>query len=149
MNNTQWWLSQRETKHLYINLRSWESTLRICLLTCCQQNHFAHRKLQIIPWSARSVWYHDFGLNIQRMASTKIKLLSEARATHITHANSRRCWQIVPHPVGVFCSLLLPPKCHVMQKTWTCSKCSIFCDFPYVFLSTPDQPINTLHCRRI
>ena len=46
------------TLHLYIHLKSGKSTLRIFLVTFCQQNHFFARNPNVFLWSIRSVWYH-------------------------------------------------------------------------------------------
>ena len=41
--------------------------------------------------------------------------------------------KLFPHPIGVFCSLLKPPKCHVRGNTALC----LFCIFSY------KHPINS------
>ena len=52
------YLADDGTLHLYINLKSGKSTLRILLVTFRQQNQFVYRNPNIFPWSVRSVWYH-------------------------------------------------------------------------------------------
>ena len=42
-------LADDGTLHLYINLKSGKSTLRICLVTFCQQNQVFRRKHEMIP----------------------------------------------------------------------------------------------------
>ena len=46
------------TLHLYIHLKSGKSTLRILLVTFCQQSHLFARKPNVFLWSILSVWYH-------------------------------------------------------------------------------------------
>jgi len=68
-------------------------------------------------WSMRSVWYLWFGLSIQGIyyiGNTNI-VVKQVTFFKILKS-SKSVGKLFPIPVGVFCSLLEPPKCHMMQQ---------------------------------
>ena len=128
LTNAQWWCSRRELNHVYTNLKSGKSAPIICLVAFCKQNHFAHRKPHMIPWSLRSAWYHDFGPHTRNCLYQKTMI----RQIHVAF---QCCWHLnkvsancSTRPVGVFCTLLEPPKCHMTQHKIAFSRCSWFND---------------------
>ena len=54
-------------------------------------------------------------------------------------------WKLFPHPVGVFCTLLEPPNCHIMQKSYF-SGFSVFSLIPYISLIFPFK--GTPYCAK-
>jgi hypothetical protein len=93
--------SKEEINHLYINPEQ-------LLVTCLQQKiHWNFSRNLIPPGSIQSVWYRHSGLNMPDVpptTCTEIKIFPEP--WNIRHFEfSKACRQIVPHRMGLFCTL--------------------------------------------
>ena len=102
------------------------------------------------------IWSHSahgqFGSSI--LASTyknlplpEIKVLAGKSITCNSSQISKAFGKLSAHPVGVFCLLLEPPKCHIMQ-TKQCRQFLGLGNFLYIFLLGPLRGSQFVHfCR--
>jgi len=94
----------------------WESTLRICLVTLYQQHHVVCPKISCLPMvhtvsCVPLVWPKDTRNDLYRKSKDSVGNKQEL----LKMTSLKSVGKLFPHPVGVFCSLLEPPKCHIRR----------------------------------